>query len=69
MHSGEILKLLRQFKKISQSELAKRINRSQETISYWEQQTHLNGEVLDLLLKGLNSSKEEWERFKRLPPP
>lgn len=69
MHCGQIVKLLRQYKKISQTELGIRINKSQEMISHWEQQEHLNGEVLELLLKGLNSSNEEWERFKKLPPP
>ena len=68
MHSGEILKLLRQYKKVSQTELAKRIEKSQEMISYWEHQSHLNGEVLELLLKGLKSNREEWSKFKNLLP-
>jgi transcriptional regulator with XRE-family HTH domain len=64
MHCGDNLKLLRKYKKLSQTELAKRINRSQEMISYWEQQPHLNGKDLELILSGLNSCKEEWNRFK-----
>ena len=68
MHTGEVLKLIRQYKKLSQAELAKRINKSQEMISYWEQQENLNGETLELLLKGLKCTREEWMHFKNLPP-
>lgn len=68
MHSGEILKLLRQYKKLSQAELAQRINKSQKMISYWEQQENLNGQTLELLLKGLKCTREEWKHFKNLPP-
>jgi transcriptional regulator with XRE-family HTH domain len=69
MHSGKTLKLLRQYKDISQKELALRINKSQETISNWEKHEYLDGEILDLLLKALKINREEWERFRKLPPP
>jgi transcriptional regulator with XRE-family HTH domain len=69
MHCGDVLKLLRNAKKMSQKQLAKRIGKSQEMISYWEKQEHLNGENLDMLLKGLDSNRSEWELFKKLPPP
>jgi transcriptional regulator with XRE-family HTH domain len=68
MHCGDVLKLLRNAKKMSQKELAKRIDKSQEMISHWEKQEHLNGTNLDLLLKGLESNRAEWEVFKKLTP-
>jgi len=69
MHDGDVLKLLRRYKKLSQSELGKRISKSQEMISLLEQKEHLNGKNLEQLLKALNSNKEEWSLFKKLPPP
>jgi transcriptional regulator with XRE-family HTH domain len=68
MHCGDVLKLLRNAKKMSQKELAKKIDKSQEMISHWEKQEHLNGTNLDLLLKGLNSDRIEWELFKKFAP-
>jgi transcriptional regulator with XRE-family HTH domain len=68
MHCGDVLKLLRNAKKMSQSELAKKIDMSQEMVSHWEKQEHLNGTNLDLLLKGLNSDRTEWELFKKFAP-
>lgn len=69
MHCGEIFKILRKWKKISQQQLAKKLNTSQQYISALEKQEHLSGEKLTMLLKGINSTREEWERFKKLTPP
>jgi transcriptional regulator with XRE-family HTH domain len=69
MHCGEIFKILRKWKKISQQQLAKKLNTSQQYISVLEKQEHLSGEKLTMLLKGINSTREEWERFKKLTPP
>ncbi len=69
MHDGDVLQLLRKYKKISQTELAKRIYKSQETISHYEQQEHLNGKKLEQLLEALKSNKAEWNLFKKLSPP
>ncbi len=69
MYDGDVLQLLRKYKKISQTELAKRIYKSQETISHYEQQEHLNGKNLEQLLQALKSNKVEWNLFKKLPPP
>jgi transcriptional regulator with XRE-family HTH domain len=69
MHDGDVLQLLRKYKKISQTELAKRIYKSQETISHYEQQEHLNGKNLEQLLQALKSNKAEWNLFNKLPPP
>ena len=68
MYDGDVLQLLRKYKKISQTELAKRIYKSQETISHYEQQEHLNGKNLEQLLQALKSNKVEWNLFKNLPP-
>jgi transcriptional regulator with XRE-family HTH domain len=68
MHSGKTLRLLRQYKGKTQKELGDSIGKSQEMISHWEKQEHLNGEILKLLIKGLESNREEWEKFRRLPP-
>jgi len=68
MHCGEIFKILRNWKKISQQQLAKKLNTSQQYISALEKQEHLSGEKLTMLLKGINSTREEWERFKKLTP-
>jgi transcriptional regulator with XRE-family HTH domain len=68
MNSGETLRLMRKWKKLSQADLAKRVDKSQEMISHLEQQEHINGEMLSRLLKGLDSNREEWERFRKLPP-
>jgi transcriptional regulator with XRE-family HTH domain len=69
MHSGKALRLLRQYKGKTQKELGDSIGKSQEMISHWEKKEHLNGEILKLLIKGLESNREVWEKFRRLPPP
>lgn len=57
MHCGEIFKILRNWKKISQQQLAKKLNTSQQYISALEKQEHLSGEKLTMLLKGINSTR------------
>lgn len=69
MHCGQTLRLLRQYKGISQQTLAKKMNVKQQMISYWEKLEHLKGKTLEQLLKALNSNNNEWEQFKKLPPP
>lgn len=69
MHYGESFSLLRKFKKFSQKKLADSVNKTQQYISELEQQEHLNGKNLNMLLKGISSSRDEWEKFKRLMPP
>ena len=69
MHCGKTLMLLRKFKNTTQQQLAKRLATSQQYISELEKQNHFSGAKLDKILKALNSTKEEWEQFRRFVPP
>lgn len=66
MHSGKALMLFRKFKNISQQEIAKKINTTQQYISELEKQENINGEKINKILFALNSNKDEWEKFKKL---
>jgi transcriptional regulator with XRE-family HTH domain len=68
MHCGKTLTLLRKFRNTTQQQLAKKLNVKQQYISQLEKQNHINGSILDKVLKGLNSNKTEWEQFRKLPP-
>jgi transcriptional regulator with XRE-family HTH domain len=63
MHYGEIFSLLRKFKKISQKKLADTLNKTQQYISELEHKKELNGNTLDMLLKGINCTREIWKKF------
>lgn len=69
LHHGKTLMLLRKFKNKTQLHLAKKLNTSQQYISELEKQEHISSEKLNKILSVLNSSKEEWEKFKKLLPP
>jgi len=69
MHSGRTLMLLRKFKTITQKDIAKKLNITQQYISELEKQEHINGNKLNEILSALNSNKDEWEKFKKLLPP
>ena len=65
MHCGKVLMLLRKFKNKSQTYVAEKMNKTQQWISQLEKRKHLNGKELDNILKALNSTCEEWNKFKR----
>lgn len=69
MTCGETLKLVRNWKSISQRQLATKLKTSQQYISELEKSKHFNGYKLEKLLKLMNITKTEWEAFRKLPPP
>lgn len=68
MHCGKTLMLLRKYKNRSQVQLAKKLETSQQYISELEKREHLNGKLLDKVLQALNSNRNEWNQFRKLPP-
>jgi len=69
MTDGNTLKLIRQWKNISQLELADKLKSSQQYISELESKEYFNGTLKGNILRLLKISQEEWDRFKKLPPP
>lgn len=61
--------LLRKFKNRTQKDIARKLNATQQYISELEKQENINADKLNKILSALNSSKDEWEKFKRLLPP
>jgi transcriptional regulator with XRE-family HTH domain len=66
MHSGKTLMLFRKFKNKSQQEIARKLNTTQQYISELEQQENINGNKINKILIALNTTKDEWEKFKKL---
>ena len=69
MHSGKTLMMLRKFKNKSQDYVADQLKKSQQYVSQIEKQEDINGKLLDKLLKALNSSRNEWEKIKKMLRP
>jgi len=69
MNCGQTLKVIRQWKDISQKQLADKMKTSQQYISELESKEYFNGELLQKVLKALNVIKTQWEYFKNTPPP
>ncbi len=66
MHCGKALMLFRKFKNNSQQDIAKKLNTSQQYISELEHQENINGDKINKILYALNSSKDDWEKFKKI---
>lgn len=58
--------LFRKFKNKSQQEIARKLNTTQQYISELEQQENINGNKINKILIALNTTKDEWEKFKKL---
>jgi transcriptional regulator with XRE-family HTH domain len=68
MHSGKTLMLFRKFKNKTQQDIAEKLKTSQQYVSELEKQEHISSDILNKILEGLKSTKEEWERFKKMLP-
>ncbi|MCC7402171.1 MAG: helix-turn-helix transcriptional regulator [Chitinophagaceae bacterium] len=69
MNCGQTLKVIRQWKGISQQQLADKMKISQQYISELESKEYFNDELLQKVLKALDVIKTQWEYFKNTPPP
>jgi transcriptional regulator with XRE-family HTH domain len=68
MIKGNILKIFRQLKDLSQQQLAEKLHTTLQYISELERMEHFNGIRLNEILVALKSNMVEWEQFKKLPP-
>ena len=66
MHCGKALMLFRKYKNKTQQDIAEELNTSQQYVSELEKQQYISSEKLNKILSVLNSSLEEWEKFKKL---
>jgi len=66
MHCGKALMLFRKFKNKSQQDIARKLSTTQQYISELEQQENINGNKINKILNALNSTKDDWEKFKKL---
>ncbi|OQY69887.1 MAG: hypothetical protein B6D44_16850, partial [Ignavibacteriales bacterium UTCHB2] len=67
MNCGQTLKVIRQWKGISQQQLADKMKISQQYISELESKEYFNDELLQKVLKALDVIKTQWEYFKNTP--
>lgn len=67
MHLGIKIKVLRLSKKLSQQELADKINKTRPLISHIEQTGKVNTETLKLISKALNVEVADIENFVNEP--
>ena len=61
MNCGQTLKVIRQWKGISQQQLADKMKISQQYISELESKEYFNDELLQKVLKALDVIKTQWE--------
>ncbi len=68
MITGEIIRLVRIWKKLKQKTVANKLGISQPAYSKLEKCKHINQQRLDKLLNILNCSERDLEIFRRLIP-
>ena len=61
MHIGKKIKLLRQFRGLTQEDLAEKINKTRALVSHIEQTGKANYYTLQLITQVLNTNEEELE--------
>jgi transcriptional regulator with XRE-family HTH domain len=70
MYTGRDLRLLRLIKGIPQKTIANKLGTSQQAVSKKEYSEKVSDENFEEYLNAANSSKEEFEKIKKvLPPP
>ena len=63
MHIGKKIKMLRALKGLTQNELAGKINKTRALVSHIEQTGKVNNYTLTAILKALNITLDDFEKF------